>query len=289
MFKIKSLKYVLLSLAMFTLIGCGSDFTNPKELGALPDISTVDATVTVDQATNMVTFTYNNTNSQPLWNFGEDKTSTSTNFTMLYAKKGEYSVELKMMDYNGISAEAKTFTFTMDKTYVDEALVKALCGEDASKTWRWDNETYGHLGCGPSDNPEGIGWYTATANDKAATGMYDDRFTFHRDGTYTYNPGADANLLVNAGVTLPEFVSYLITEKIDYDVPATEQTSTWEVVQEGNDSYVVLKAKTFMGYLAYNAMYEEPKFKISTLEDNLIVFIAVGPGINWRYQFVSGE
>jgi hypothetical protein len=48
-----------------------------------------------------------------------------------------------------------------------------------------DSNAQGHLGCGESvENP--AGWWSAPANDKASTGLYDDEVTFYPDGKYVY-------------------------------------------------------------------------------------------------------
>lgn len=68
-------------------------------------------------------------------------------------------------------------------------LLEMLVGS-GSRTWRMQAEETGHFGVGPADGFEPI-WYAAGPNDKAGLGMYDDRITFHADGTVDYNTNGD--------------------------------------------------------------------------------------------------
>ena len=46
-----------------------------------------------------------------------------------------------------------------------------------SKEWMVAKDEAGHLGCGETGT-DGLGWYSATANEKADMGLYDDIVTF---------------------------------------------------------------------------------------------------------------
>ena len=71
-----------------------------------------------------------------------------------------------------------------------------LAGADGKgKVWVLDTEAKGHLGCGESvDNP--AGWWSANANEKAGTGLYDDAITFFPDGKYVYDSGEDGKMYI---------------------------------------------------------------------------------------------
>lgn len=60
-------------------------------------------------------------------------------------------------------------------------LLQMLVGDD-SKSWRIKAEDAGHMGVGPADETSPV-WWSAPPNDKAVTGMYDDRYVFNTDGT----------------------------------------------------------------------------------------------------------
>lgn len=76
-------------------------------------------TITVDQATNYATFSFNAPGVYPVWIIDGKSYSTSQSFTRYYRKAGEYSVEVKIGNANGISQGALTKTFTVDHTIMN--------------------------------------------------------------------------------------------------------------------------------------------------------------------------
>ena len=46
--------------------------------------------------------------------------------------------------------------------------------------------TQTHFGLGPGLGDDPFAWYSASPNEKSYTGMYDDRYVFREDGTYTH-------------------------------------------------------------------------------------------------------
>jgi hypothetical protein len=63
-------------------------------------------------------------------------------------------------------------------------LITMLTGDD-SKSWRIDKDTFSHFGLGAVGGPLN-GFFQATANSKEGVGMYDDRYIFNIDGTFTH-------------------------------------------------------------------------------------------------------
>ena len=59
--------------------------------------------------------------------------------------------------------------------------------------WRVQAEAEGHMGVGPNEAANSD-WWTADPFTKASSGLYDDRYTFHADGTFTFSAGADSEL-----------------------------------------------------------------------------------------------
>ena len=55
-----------------------------------------------------------------------------------------------------------------------------------SGSWRIKNEAPAHFGLGPVGGTAFGEFFAAPANDKAGVGMYDDRYIFNADGTFTH-------------------------------------------------------------------------------------------------------
>ena len=49
------------------------------------------------------------------------------------------------------------------------------------------------MGVGPNEAPDPW-WWSANPGDKASAGLYDDRYTFNADGTFTFDAGPDSEL-----------------------------------------------------------------------------------------------
>jgi Leucine-rich repeat (LRR) protein len=73
---------------------------------------------------------------------------------------------------------------------LDCDLVKMLTA-NSSKKWRIKAEADRHFGLGPVGGSVFGEYYGAPANSKDDTGMYDDRYTFNTDGTFTHDTGVD--------------------------------------------------------------------------------------------------
>ncbi|MDR0962196.1 MAG: hypothetical protein LBM62_06540 [Mediterranea sp.] len=165
---------------------------------------------------------------------------------------------------------------------VVEDLDPSQYAEGIVGTWTWDSSFAGHFGCGESpDSP--TNWWSAGPNEKADWGIYDDLMTFTADGNYTFNPGPDGEIYVNTGVTL--FPDYNTANGQDFDAPVSEQTTTYQVVEESGAYYLVLPADTYFTYMPGDAVYHNPKFKITKMTPNSIQLSSVDTGISWRYSF----
>ncbi len=152
-----------------------------------------------------------------------------------------------------------------------------------ARTWVWDNNNQGHLGCGPSGT-DGLEWYSAAPNDKANFGLYDDSFVFSLEGDYTYNPGEGGTVYVNAGCTI--FPEYNTTGE-DFMVPVSTQNATWKLVEEGEDLYLEFPAHTLVGYVPNDNIYNTPRFKVLQLTETVLDMVADDGTIAWHYRFVS--
>ncbi len=157
-----------------------------------------------------------------------------------------------------------------------------LAGTDAAgKVWVMDSEAQGHLGCGESvDNP--TGWWSAGANEKAGSGLYDDELTFCPDGKYLFSPGADGKIYINKGVTGATGIAG-ITEGLadDYDIEWTAQESTYDF----DGSTITLPAGVIMGYIPSDVVYNTPLFHVKELTETRLVLVAENPGCYWQYIF----
>ncbi len=297
-------KYIAVALAMSLLaLGCTPEILAPDQ-NKLPEASKLEAVITVDQTTNYVTFSVANADGLvPMWIFGEEQIDGKANKTYAYTgsgvtlrirEAGEHSVELKAYNANGISVGSQICTFTLENTYRDPfdptPYMKAIAGE-----WQWNNEVDKHFGCGPN-LADPISWWGAGANEKADWSLYNDRMTFTADGKYSFNPGEDGKVYVNAGFTAlgasPDGNDFLV------DIPAYETTyaieNNWNAAGI-EEIWLVLPAQKNLSYIPNQTIYDNPRWlfnetKTSAIKKELKLTCAEAPNddgtISWYYDFI---
>lgn len=277
----------------FAMVSCSPDeFSGANEAG-IPVVSDVEYEVTVDQATNFVTFKINTPGVYPLWTVdGESKPKTDNPLKKFYAIEGDYHYSLQVANRNGVSDGKIEGTFHVNETRFDFGpTIKKLAG-DGTKEWRIYASKAGHLGCGPLGT-DGTEWWSAGPNDKAATGLYDDRITFSTDYKYTYNPGEDGMLYFNNGVSQYQ-------EKIgiegdgDFNTPVDPLEATYSLDYDVTNDIVMIKmpAGVLFPYMAGNSQYETDYIlrilRITNKTLELALDLPV-ENISWHYLLVNGD
>jgi len=149
----------------------GADASNPNGDGS----GTVNFKATAD---NVTAFHFVIQNVTKLAKGG----SVSHDFTVLGLNT--YPVTVIAYGTGGVST-TKTIEIEVLSLYAPPADLLTMLTSDSSRTWRIAAEVGSHFGLGPvGGNP--FEWYAAGANEKVDTGMYDDRYTFNIDGTFTH-------------------------------------------------------------------------------------------------------
>ncbi len=310
----KIFKYIALALSVAALAACAPDYPELKE-SELPQASSFDVTVDVDQSTNYVTFNMNNKGVVPVWIVGptdpidnaagskvtgKNYAYTGNGVKLRFRDAGKHTVEVKAYNANGVSVGSQVIEFSLNETYRDPfdaaPYIKAL-SNGSSQAWEWNYKENGHFGCGPAGG-DGLGWWSCGANEKADWSLYDDKITFAADGTFTYDPG-DGQVYVNKGSGVrPD----LNTNNEDYLVPWEVTTSTYYVESEWNDAgveeiYLVTGANVPVSYITDKSELNGSRYLILENETSQIkkclklavtVFTSDNPdGITWHKEFVK--
>ncbi|MBR3386700.1 MAG: hypothetical protein IKG84_00500 [Bacteroidales bacterium] len=298
-------QYIAIAALAVSAAACTPEFPVPNQAG-LPQASDLDVTISVDQNTNYVTFVMNNKGVVPVWIFGDQKIDgkaskkyayTENGVSLRFRDAGEYTVEVKAYNANGLSQGSLVQTFTLDNTYRDpfdpSPYVKAVSGGDAAD-WVWNSTENGHFGCGPVGNP--LGWWSCEANGKKGF-LYDDVMTFSADGNYTFRPG-DGQAYANKG---SEYKSEYKTADEDYLFATEEKTSKYTFENNWNDAgieeiFLVLEAGSELSYVPHKSIVSEPRYQVletktSEMKKKLKLMATVftpdnQDGISWYYEFV---
>ena len=289
--------FAALAASVFAF-SCTPEYTTPDK-NQIPEAGKLTPVITVDQATNYVTFSIKETGVVPMWIFGEDKVDGKANKKYSYTgngislrirEAGVHTVELKAFNKYGVSLGSQAVEYTLENTYRDPfdptPHMKKLAGE-----WMWNSSVDGHFGCGPDLN-DPKGWWAAGANEKADWSLYNDTMTFTEDGKYSFNPGEDGKVYVNAGFTQmggPQSADFLV------DIPAYETTYTIE--NNWNDAgieeiWLVLPEQKNLSYIPNDFIYNDPRFLVLESKAKKSLKLAAnnapnGDGtISWLYDFV---
>ncbi|MBR4440552.1 MAG: hypothetical protein IKS00_03275 [Bacteroidales bacterium] len=270
------IKYIAIAASSVALYGCQDDH-NDINPAARPTASDIDVEFTMLDS-NKVVFNLLNPQCNPIWYFDDGTQSTVNGVTKQFLMAGDYSVEIKMYNSNGICDGSIVKQLSFDKTYASfDNETKILTG-DSEASWQIARNETGHLGCGSSaENP--TEWWCGTPNTKDGTGLYDDKFTFKSDGTYIYNPGEDGLTYINIGTSV--FGKGTGTD--DYDIPVGEITGTWKFEYRGTQLYLVLSSHTILGYLAADSQWEAPEFIVKQVSGKKITLVWSSNEISWQY------
>lgn len=281
----KKLNYMwgAFAAAAMSLASCSPDDIEGLSESGLPLASEAKVTVDVDQSTNQATFNLEGDGVYPIWIMSWESAnpySTQNGYKKIINAAGDYTLNYRVGNRNGFSQGIGAVTFHIDNSLVDFDMYTTLL---SGKTWRIAKDEQGHIGCG-EPGTDGLGWYSAAPGEKEGTGVYDDEITFTADGTYTYSPGADGLVFVNTGATV---IPGNPNNGSDFDAQAGPQTSTYEIVGEGDDVYLVLPAGTLFPYISCDNQYNAPKFRIESITGSELVLIYDDGSIAWHYILTS--
>lgn len=112
---------VLVATLSCGMSSCTSDKIEAPTEAGLPLIADYEdnIVITVDQETNNVTFSFTGKGAMPVWIIDGKQYSTLQSFTKYYRKAGDYSIEVKVSNYNGVSDGSVVKTFHIDKTIMN--------------------------------------------------------------------------------------------------------------------------------------------------------------------------
>ena len=294
-------KHIAVALATTLLaVGCYPEILAPDQ-SQLPEASALDVVIDVDQATNYVTFTVKNEGVVPMWIFGEDKVEdgkvskrysyTVNGLKLRVRDAGEHQVEVKAYNANGMSVGSKIVTYSLENTYRDP-FDPAPYMKKLANRWQWNYEVAGHFGCGSTTSVP-TEWWAAGPNEKADWGIYDDVMTFTTDGKYSFDPGKDNLVYVNAGFT----ALGTSPDGADFNVEIPAYETTYKIENNWNDAgieeiWLVLPEHKNLSYIPNQTIYDDPRFLVMDLTAKEVKLAAQnapnGDGtISWYYNFVT--
>ncbi|HVI47068.1 MAG TPA: PKD domain-containing protein [Chitinophaga sp.] len=246
-----------LSAILLLLCSCGK---NNSELGDLiPPAQPVlniavagkDATHPEGDGSGAVAVTINSAHAfNYRIEFGDGQTasvSTNNTFTHLYKHTGvrRFTITATASGRAGVSSTGTAEVSVYRKFEPNPELVAMLTGNGTRK-WRVDKDAPGHLGVSDISvfTPA---WWSAAPNDKDGLGIYDDVYTFTKDGNvFTHQTN---NSLFGKKEYLKDFDPSLTGEG-DYTLTGTaaaDYTETFGYDGNDKDEFIVFSRKGHLG------------------------------------------
>jgi hypothetical protein len=132
---------------------------------------------------------------------GQETVAPSGNLPYNFGKQGinKYTITAVANGTAGVSTST-TIEFEVLVLYTPPAELVTTLTSNSARRWRIKAEGKPHFGLGPVGGSVIAEWFSADANTKANTGMYDDRFTFNVDGTFTHDTGVDGFVFGRGGL-----------------------------------------------------------------------------------------
>ncbi len=227
---------------LVTLVACEPMVEDDIDLGATPNIESIDYKVAFNEASGEGTFEVENTGVVAVWYFPSANPDNPTIVTgnkivRSFSKRGSYDAQLSVYNKAGMS-EKTSFSFE-----APGAPLPAEAEPLLDRTWMWDKETAGHIGNGPADG-SAASWWVAAPNEQDAK-LYDDELIFHTDGSYTLNAYdfvlCNEAAAHNFGVTATESVL------VPYTQPEGQE---WYISKEGDKLFLTFEGGGFPSYIA---------------------------------------
>jgi len=197
----KNIKYITgLILVLFLVVGCEEanyefgDVIAPTNINITAEVVGQNTENPNGDGSGMVNFsaTADNAISYKFVYNGVESVSPSGETTYAFSDVGvaTYTVTVIAIGTGGTTSNAIIEVDVLALYEATDDLKELLYGyvadTETSKEWRIKAETVGHMGVGPAEETSSI-WWSAPEYDKAATGMYDDRYIFKSDGTFEIN------------------------------------------------------------------------------------------------------
>lgn len=280
--------------AVIALGACSQESIFEPNANGIPQASDYQIGVSVDELNNVELNILDKNGATakgvyPIWYVnGSTRPSTSLTYRDLLTIAGDYPVEMKVGNANGVSDGTVTGTIHIENTIFDFTPYMRALTDNSSKEWAVDATADGNMGCGPdAGNP--TGWWNGGPGCKEAEGVYENILTFTDNGEettggYSYNPGKSGSFYVNTGVkSLPGYEVNNPGNGEDFRVEAHEVVTTFSLAPEGANLYLTLPANTPFPYIPTEAAFDAPKYRVVSCNKNSVTLVQDLDGISWQY------
>lgn len=264
-------------LAVILLISCQDDeptfgdITAPTNIIVTAEIVGQDTTNPYGDGSGVVNFTAtaDNAITYKFVSGATEKVAPSGTTSFNFSNLGINTYDVVVLAFGtGGTSTSTTISVEVLATYAPPAdLLEKLVG-DGSKTWRIKSEASNHFGLGPVGGTVPCEWYGAGPEEKAGTGMYDDRYVFNADGTFTHitdntNDGSGDNpegTVFGRENLIDQLAGSGTGEQNGADIlnyPYNDYSESWTLIAPGGVETITLTGIGFIGYYTGGNHYYE--------------------------------
>lgn len=262
--KFKKYIVVLLSIGLFACQEDNQQFGEvvaPTNLSVSAEIVGEDADNPNGDGSGVVVFNANADNAISysfIYNSNK-KNAPSGSASYIFSDLGlnTYTVTAVATGTGGVSTSITIDVDVLATYEPPPELLDKLIG-DGNRQWRVKFEDPGHFGLGPPSGSVPTEWYGAGPNEKAGVGMYDDRYIFSEDGTFTFitNANNDEDGTDTSGTVFGRdgLVDQLggsggTANGADIEnLPYDDFQTTWALIAPGGTETISLSGNAFIGY-----------------------------------------
>ena len=308
----KNLKYLYLFLLLTAVmvVSCQEDDTSigdiiaPSNLQVMAEIVGVDADHPYGDGSGLVNITASATNALTYKIIGQESQQMSprgiASIPFTSANSGIFNYQVVVIAYGtgGVSTSA-TIDVEVFVDYSPPADLLELLYGDGSKTWRIKSEQAGHFGLGPVGGNIPAEWYNAGSEEKAGVGMYDDRYIFNSDGTFTHitnntndDPTTDTSGTVFGRKNLIDELGGAGGGTVEgddvFNYPYNDYTQNWQISAPGGSETITLSGIGFIGY--YTGGPHQYRIFNRSVPNEMILTTVDGNGdFSWWFILTSEE
>jgi hypothetical protein len=283
---------LMMVLATLLFVACEPQEFDEYDLGAAPDESQLDFTITQDSEDEF-NYIIENTSSVTgiaSWNLGGTK-KTGNKVTQRFPLPGEYEVSLTLATQGGSATLSETLTTEeTDWAFLESEEMQLISGGvDATegKTWVLDSLSAGHLGVGPAGSA-GLDWWAAAPLAKQPVGvLYDDKITFKLVGFDFIYENRGESYVKDFRSSDPAYTD-AEQRDTDYKVNFDPSSASWNLEEDEGKWYLSLSTSDGSPiFPIFDVGAENNRYQVLALEENKLELVAIGgDGNAWHYSFI---
>lgn len=238
----------------------------------------------------------NNALSYAFTHNNEVKNASDGKASYTFGETGTYLVTVDALGEDQTSVSKDVELEVQVAQPLPDEVTQMLTG-DGSRTWRIQNETYGHFGLGPVEGAQNQ-YYAAGPDEKSGTGMYDDRYIFNRDGTFTHitdhtndtagnNPEGTVFGRINLINELAGSGSGTQEGNDITNYPLEDYQATWSLNDSNGEETIAFSGTAFIGYYTGGDHHYQI---VSRTEDRMVLKTTDGNGeFDWWFTLIATD